>query len=345
MAFSADNPVVGGTSLARAQIQSPNFITGSTGWVIRQDGSAEFNNVVIRGGVVVGGTALYYSGTPAFGNLIASIAGTGGTDTFGNAYLAGVVGYTHVGGNYSAVQSGGSGTVALTGYYTASSAAGPWTLQGFIETVAGEIQVVSNSAIVLSPGGTSGTVGIFTSASLGGGIPVSQINRSAISVGNSAAATDITNVWTIPAHDADNGAKYVLETFVTATTGATTAESLTLGVDIDGGFAFVPLATLGAAFNGAALSTTYGIPVRLIIVPGAGASASDAQITLEASVGDTSANRLATNSANMSGFSNTTAYSTGFTHSVALYAQWGGAGGAGQSAGTNWSEFTRSGQD
>jgi hypothetical protein len=84
------NSILGGINLIRAAIQSPNFVSGSQGWTVRQDGSAEFNNVVIRGGVIVGGTALYYNGTPAAGNLIMSIAAAAGTDSFGNAYVAGV---------------------------------------------------------------------------------------------------------------------------------------------------------------------------------------------------------------------------------------------------------------
>lgn len=84
------NSILGGINLIRAAIQSPNFVSGLTGWIIRQDGSAEFNNVVIRGGTVIGGTALYYNGTPASGNLIMSISAAAGTDSFGNAYVAGV---------------------------------------------------------------------------------------------------------------------------------------------------------------------------------------------------------------------------------------------------------------
>ncbi|MFJ3812584.1 hypothetical protein ACIPWE_40275 [Streptomyces sp. NPDC090073] len=57
---------------------------------MNQDGSAEFNNVTIRGGQVVGGTALYYNGTPAAGNLIMSISASAGTDPYGNSYVAGV---------------------------------------------------------------------------------------------------------------------------------------------------------------------------------------------------------------------------------------------------------------
>lgn len=50
------NSVVGGTTLVRPAIQSPNFVAGSTGWIIRADGSAEFNNVTVRGDLIVGPT-------------------------------------------------------------------------------------------------------------------------------------------------------------------------------------------------------------------------------------------------------------------------------------------------
>lgn len=101
MAFT--NPVVGGNILVREAIQSPNFVTGVAGWAIRQDGSAEFNNVVIRGGTVVSGLALYYNGAPALGTLALSIAASAGTDTYGNAYVKGLGVY------------GASGTMNATG--------------------------------------------------------------------------------------------------------------------------------------------------------------------------------------------------------------------------------------
>ncbi len=50
--------------------------------------------VVISGTSSNGSVGLFmYSGTPAAGNLIASIASTAGTDSFGNAYLAGITSY------------------------------------------------------------------------------------------------------------------------------------------------------------------------------------------------------------------------------------------------------------
>lgn len=45
-----NNPVIGGMSnLIRQAMQSPNFISGQSGWIVRKDGSAEFNNLNVRG--------------------------------------------------------------------------------------------------------------------------------------------------------------------------------------------------------------------------------------------------------------------------------------------------------
>lgn len=88
-----NNPIVGGTALRIPAIQSPNFIAGVQGWQIKQDGTASFEDVTITSGslTIVGsaGGVFVYSGTPAAGNLILSIAGASGTDAFGNAYPQG----------------------------------------------------------------------------------------------------------------------------------------------------------------------------------------------------------------------------------------------------------------
>lgn len=83
--------IAGGVgTLIRTFLQSQGFVSGSTGWQIRKDGGAEFNNIVIRNGQVISGQALFYSGTPALGNLIASISGTAGFDSFGNRIPQGI---------------------------------------------------------------------------------------------------------------------------------------------------------------------------------------------------------------------------------------------------------------
>ena len=309
-------------------------------------GSAWTNQVVSQ--ILIAGTVpgvLAYNPTIAAGDLIASVSGTQTTDGApGNEVLAGVVGYTTSGGTVYATQLGGAGLAASVVFYTATTEAGPYTQRGFITGSASGVTVSSNLGLILATGGSAGSITADLSSGLSGGLPVTQLDRSVLAAGNNNTATDITAAWTIPAHDGDNGAKYTIETHVTATTGQTTIETLTLGLDLNAG-TLVPLATLGTAFNGGALSTTYEIPVRLHVVPGAGSSASNAQVALSASLADSSVNRLSTNSANMGGRSDTTAFTTTSSNTIALYAVWGGAGGSQQTAGTRWSEFTRSGQN
>jgi hypothetical protein len=44
------NTIIGGqAALIRAAERSPNFVTGSAGWQISKDGTAEFNNMTVRG--------------------------------------------------------------------------------------------------------------------------------------------------------------------------------------------------------------------------------------------------------------------------------------------------------
>lgn len=46
-----NDPIVGGNVLRRPAIQSPNFVTGVSGWTINADGTVEFNNGTFRGTV------------------------------------------------------------------------------------------------------------------------------------------------------------------------------------------------------------------------------------------------------------------------------------------------------
>lgn len=109
MAFR--NPIVSGVQLVRSAIESGNYVPGSAGWSIFQNGNAEFNSILIRGADVVDSVQLFYNGTPAPGNLIASISPTSGTDPFGNVYQMGIVAYD-VGGDF--VQQANGGVVGWT---------------------------------------------------------------------------------------------------------------------------------------------------------------------------------------------------------------------------------------
>ena len=101
MPFS--DPITGGQgALNIPAIKSPGFITSVTGWTINRDGSAEFNNLTIRGvfngnNFILNASGFFlYSSTPALGNLIAVIAATAGVDAFGNAYSAGITSQENV---------------------------------------------------------------------------------------------------------------------------------------------------------------------------------------------------------------------------------------------------------
>ena len=113
------NPAFGSTVLRLAAEQSPNFKTGVSGWIIRQDGTVEFNSGTFRGTVTAGefdGTdfiinssgAFFYSGTPAAGNLIASVV-PGSTpiqsDPFGNTVFPGV--YSYAGSGFAGIAGAG----------------------------------------------------------------------------------------------------------------------------------------------------------------------------------------------------------------------------------------------
>jgi hypothetical protein len=94
--MSFGDPIVGGTVLRTPAIQSPNYVPGVSGWIIRIDGSAEFANLTIRGQfngtdfIIDSSGIFFYSGVPANGNLAVSLAFAAGTDSFGNTYPSGL---------------------------------------------------------------------------------------------------------------------------------------------------------------------------------------------------------------------------------------------------------------
>lgn len=113
--MSFRNPIVAGNNLVRNAIQSPNYVAGSMGWIIRRDGSAEFSNAIFRGSVVISGSnnILMYSATPAAGDLVISVAPNAGSDSFGNVYPAGFQILNHGGANASGIAMGFAGTQPL----------------------------------------------------------------------------------------------------------------------------------------------------------------------------------------------------------------------------------------
>lgn len=105
--------IAGGVTLVRPALQSPDYQPGVSGWSVKLDGSAEFNDVTIRDGTVVSGTQLYYDPAPGPGTLIMSIAAEDGTDEYGNAYPQGVTLYGDGGGRVELLPGPTSGVYLL----------------------------------------------------------------------------------------------------------------------------------------------------------------------------------------------------------------------------------------
>ena len=137
------NPIVGGGgALVYPSVHSPNYVTGVSGWTINKDGSAEFNSGIFRSTLAAGvmivnasGTFVYGTSGPAANNLQFSAAPIGGTDAYGNQYLAGVVAYQPGATAYAMTFN-----VQVIQLYqsTANETGAGWVSQGFIEwTVSG----------------------------------------------------------------------------------------------------------------------------------------------------------------------------------------------------------------
>ena len=259
------------------------------------------------------GVFVYASGTtPGLGNPPIAWMGGAGVDPYGNVLTA-VAG------------------VDATGTFAVGSYIGV--------TTPGSLPPAPSSGFRFYANG-NGTPNAVLTSGLAGNIPLVQIDVSPHNVGNTAAAGDLTETWTVNANDGVQGTCYKIQTFAQMVTGATAAETLTIGVDLNG--VKTPLSTLGASFNGSALSTDYDIPIELVME--VNSNGSDApRITLSGPLGDTSANRLSTNSANMSGHSDVLSWNPGLNNTIAVFAQWGGAGGAGQNISTVSSRFYREG--
>lgn len=159
------NPIVAGTTLVRPAVQSPNYAHGSAGWTVNQDGSAEFNNVTVRGTIVAGqfiGTGegqeiVIYAGVPAANNVVASVCSANATDASGNALIAGATSYHEFASNNFQASSVGGGFVT---FYKSATGMNSWLNVGSLE--GSTLTTGSGTANILwSPGGLIiGTLGI-----------------------------------------------------------------------------------------------------------------------------------------------------------------------------------------
>ena len=122
------NPVVAGTVLTVAAIQSPNYEKGKQGWAINQDGTVEFNGATIRSAVLAatltaGNTVVinqdglfFYNGPARAVAPPTNAGGTGGAQTSNipNTATASVSG-GETGQVWTKVSDDGIGTAVFQG--------------------------------------------------------------------------------------------------------------------------------------------------------------------------------------------------------------------------------------
>ena len=169
------NPIIGGSGgLAYPSIHSPNYAAGSAGWTINKDGSAELNNVTVRGTlastnwVSTAAGEFFYSGAPALGNLVASIAPAPGTDPYGNAYLEGIAAYSSSGSTWAVLDQNGS--------LRLHSASDNFAGAQIIESATGYLQIISG---LVSASDVSAQVAAMSKTGSPNGTPQVLISQGA----------------------------------------------------------------------------------------------------------------------------------------------------------------------
>ena len=119
-------------SLIVNSFQSPDFISGVQGWQVTKNGDVEFNSGTFRG-TVTGGEfkgnnfiinangQFFYSGIPASGNLLISIAGSNTSDPFGTAVGQGISVIGSSGSQINIEDNGSEAIITLAGSGLTSS--------------------------------------------------------------------------------------------------------------------------------------------------------------------------------------------------------------------------------
>ena len=322
VALKPENPVVGGTVLRRAAIQSPNFVTGVSGWTINQDGSAEFNNLTLRGVfkgtnyVINASGAFFYSAAPAAGNLVESVTSAAGTDAFGNVYLAGYTVYSNSGG------------VPLSAMNTVASALRFYTWSGSAWVIGPQLQgpqVGTNSFTVVEQSGLSGFP-VITSTD----------TTTPAAVNNTVAAA-ITAAYTISAKDSQAGTVYEIEV---PFTGTTEGQTVQWGVLLDS--TTRAGTTIGPAFFGLGTAVDGDIKAQMLVRTAGAAGQVDFSVKGGVGLSGTRSSGTNNNDAYLSAVQANVAHDTTVSHTLAVYAVFGAAA-AGQVITGHGSVFTRKG--
>jgi len=355
-------------TIARPQYQSQNYVPGVSGWAIFKNGNVEFNSGTFRGTVTAGqftgadfiinsAGAFFYSGAPAAGNLIASIASVSGIDGFGNAYLSGFTNYNNATGNKVQIESSriflipsgavGAAAVSLAAVlsgvdglqFTAPDPDGLHT-QALLAVVSatngyGVIQA-ANSVLNLKTSETpsapangtylyvdaAGKLAQISQAGTAMQVPGTQLATFPAIAVTQATLNNLASA-TYPANDAEIGAVYELEVNGNGIQGST-AQNLQVAVSFGGNT--MATFTWGSGFAGTNAAFRWKVKIRIIChTTGAGGTWSSEIEGVISGFNTNITNSVAAVSCESSG---TTAVDTTANQTFALQAAWGSTTGA-----------------
>jgi hypothetical protein len=209
------NPVVGGTALRIPAIQSPNYAPGVDGWIIKIDGSAEFNDLTVRGqfqgtDFIINSAGIFlYSAAPATGNLIGSWTSAAGTDAYGNSYQAGLSIYsadgtinlndtvaTWTANGGSVISLGVGGAQALMELTPGTVGGVTWQPGGLGTNITSDSGANTPSAFLQSPSTSTHTSKALIEVEGGSPSSNSTLIRLVATLVDVLGNADITGAWT-----------------------------------------------------------------------------------------------------------------------------------------------------
>jgi hypothetical protein len=235
------------------------------------------------------GTGLDYSsynGTPAANNLILSFAKAGGTDSFGNVYLAGFTCYFKGSSQWTAMSIQPTATgCQVAWYYSSGLTETGWTSAGGLMVTPTATTPQATLQLGVAPSTPSGTAGQGLLYALGG-TNLGQVTGAGLnlvfsciqpviptlSTVTAASATSLATGPAFPANDPANQSTYELEIWAAGTWGST-GEILNLQGQL-GGVNICPVVQIGAAAiaTGTAFRLHARVVTKLAASPGASAT-------------------------------------------------------------------------
>src|SRR5581483_1083246 len=225
--MSFDQSATAGETLVAGSIHSPNYAKGSSGWTINRDGSAEFQNVLVRGTItgstiigstIIGGTisggifkSANFDNTAHTGFEINATGSPDATATppvpantiqIYNNFLVGPTGGNQVVLAYSSGVSAAAFPTGLAGETLAGAIGGTSVTEGThtVPTLELESPTMSNGSLLINVSPSTGTTATdfpatMTIGTLGETTPTGSLVRGRLIIGETNAVT--ADTWTV----------------------------------------------------------------------------------------------------------------------------------------------------